>query len=63
LEAIEVTIDVNLKKRCRMVGGSTGALRFNSTEAKRVQLKLVDKGVNDSDWVVLGDVVLETLRQ
>jgi hypothetical protein len=44
-----------------MVCGTPGHLWLQSLEAKLVQVQLIDKNINDPDWVVLSNVVVELL--
>src|SRR3984885_2040615 len=53
LHPIEVSVDVNLQQRCRMIGWPSCCLRLNTAEAQPRQVKLIDKDINRSNRIVL----------
>lgn len=60
LDAVQVPVDVDLQKRRRMVSRSACCLGFRTVEVERLQIQLVDEHVDDPDWVVLCDVIVQT---
>src|SRR4029077_17231085 len=46
LHPIEVTVDVNLQQRRRMVGRPSRRLRLNTAKAQPRQIKLIDKNID-----------------
>jgi len=46
-----------------MIGGARGCCWLNALEAESAKVQLLDEGVDNSDSIVLGDVVVETCRQ
>src|SRR5438067_12754668 len=46
-----------------MVRWATGCLRHHARKTQRSQIKLVDKGLNDTDRIVFADVVVQAFRQ
>src|SRR6195256_2876698 len=61
LHPIEVSVDVNLQKRRRMIGWPSCCLRFNTAEAKPHQIKLIDKDINRPDRIIPAQIVVQSL--
>jgi hypothetical protein len=53
LHPIEVSVDVNLQQRRRMVGRPSCRLRLDAAKAELGQIKLIDKNVDRPDRIVL----------
>src|SRR3954467_7186187 len=58
LHPIEVSVDVNLQQRRRMIGRPSRRLRFNATKTELGQIKLIDKDINRPDRIILGQIVI-----
>jgi len=63
LEPVQITIEVDLEHRRRMVGRAPGLSGRRSGKTQGVEIELVDKGLNHSDRVVLGHVIIKRGRQ
>src|SRR5882757_6840966 len=61
LHAIEVSVDVNLQQRRRMIGRPSCRLWLNTAEAQPRQIKLIDKDIYRPDRIVLGQIVIQPL--
>ena len=61
LHPIEVSVDVNLQQRRRMVGRPSCRLRLNAAKAELGQIKLIDKDIDRPDRIVLGQIVIQPL--
>jgi hypothetical protein len=44
-----------------MVGRSAGDGRFSSVKAQRAKVKVFNKNVNDSNWVIIGNIIFQIL--
>jgi hypothetical protein len=44
-----------------MVSRPTSSFGLNAIEAQRNQIQFLDKGLNDPDWIVLADVIVQAL--
>jgi hypothetical protein len=44
-----------------MVSRPAGGLGLDAIEAQRTQIQFLDKGLNDPDWIVLADVIVQAL--
>src|SRR5258706_2395578 len=58
LHPIEVSVDVNLQQRRRMVGRSSRHLWLDAAKAEFGQIKLVDKDIDRPDRIVLAQIVI-----
>src|SRR5947208_6633782 len=58
LHPIEVSVDVNLQQRRRMIGRPSCRLRLNAAKAQLGQIKLFDKNIDRPDRIVLGQIVI-----
>src|SRR3954454_15879750 len=58
-QAIEIAIDVELEEVAGMVGRAAKRRGDSTCEAKLVQVKLVDKGVNKPNRIVVCDILAE----
>src|SRR5664279_1790383 len=61
LYPIEVSVDVNLQQRRRMVSRPSCCLRLNAAKAQPRQIKLIDKNIDRPDRIVLGQIVFQPL--
>ena len=61
LHPIEVSVDVNLQQRRRMVGRPSRRLRLNAAKAELGQIKLIDKDIDRPDRIVLAQIVIQPL--
>jgi hypothetical protein len=46
-----------------MISGATGRLWLNALEAQAGQVQLIYEDINDPDWVVFSDVIVESLGE
>src|SRR6266404_4653613 len=58
LHPIEVSVDVNLQQRRRMVGRPSCRLWLNAAKAQPGQIKLIDKNIDRPDRIVLAQIVI-----
>jgi hypothetical protein len=61
LHLVQVAVDVDLQQDCGVVRRSAGGRWLSTLKSERMQLQFVDEDVNDAHWVVLCDVVIQTL--
>src|SRR6202044_3656785 len=58
---IEVSVDVNLQQRRRMIGRPPCRLRLNAAKAQLGQIKLIDKDIDRPDRIILRQIVFQPL--
>src|SRR5258705_4031898 len=61
LHPIEVSVDVNLQQRPRMIGRPPCRLRLNAAKAQLGQIKLIDKDIDCPNRIILGQIVFQPL--
>src|SRR5882672_6218485 len=61
LYPIEVSVDVNLQQRRRMIGRPPCRLRLNAAKAQLGQIKLIDKDIDCPNRIILGQIVFQPL--
>src|SRR5436305_9399681 len=61
LHPIEISVDVNLQQRRRVIGRPSCRFRCNAPKAQRAQIKLIDKDGDRPDWIVLAQIVTQPL--
>src|SRR5213082_568037 len=61
LHPIEISVDVNLQQRRRVIGRPSCRFRCNALKAQFAQIKLVDKDIDRPDWIVLAQIVIQPL--
>src|SRR3954454_2735601 len=61
LHPIEISVDVNLQQRGRVIGRPSCRFRRNAPKAQFAQIKLIDKDVDRPDWIVLAQIVIQPL--
>jgi len=61
--AVQVSVNVELEQHRRVIARPAGGRRVGAGEAQRLQVQFLDERVDRSDRVVLGDVVIEAVRQ
>jgi hypothetical protein len=59
LDAIEVTVDVDLQQHRGVVGWSAGCRRIDGLKTQRAKIECFDERLDDSHGIVLGDEVLD----
>src|SRR4051812_41336361 len=59
LHPIEVSVDVNLQQRRRMIGWPSCCLRLNAAKAQLRQIKLIDKDIDRPDRIILAQIVVQ----
>jgi hypothetical protein len=62
-DAIEVAVNVELQQIAGRVAGTARRLRLDATEPGSLEIETVDKGVDEADWIIGGDVIVDRLRQ
>src|SRR3984893_13005958 len=60
---IEVSVDVNLQQRRRMVGRPSCRLWLDAAKAQLHHIKLIDKDIDRPDRIVLAQIVIQPLRK
>src|SRR5207342_1285470 len=63
LHPIEVSVDVNLQQRCRMIAWPSCCLRLNTAETQPRQIKLIDKDINRPNRIILAQIVIQPFRK
>src|ERR1700731_229860 len=63
LHPVEVSVDVNLQQRGRMVGWPSCRLRLNAVKAEPAQIKLIDKNIDRPDRIILSQIVFQAFRK
>src|SRR5437016_2484002 len=61
LNPVEITVDVELQQRRRMIRRSAGHFGLDPTEPKFGKIEFVDKNVDDPNRIVLADPVFQTV--
>jgi hypothetical protein len=61
LYPIEVSVDVNLQQRPRMIGRPPCHLRLNAAKAQLGKIKLIDKDIDCPNRIILGQIVFQPL--
>ena len=46
-------MEIELQKHCRVIGWPAHRLSHHPIEAKASEIKLADKGLDDTDWIIL----------
>ena len=60
---VQVAVDVELQKVARRVARATCLRRLDARETRRRQIKLLDESIDEADWVVGADVIVDRLRK
>jgi hypothetical protein len=63
LDAIEITVEVDLQQRRGVIGGSTRRFRNNAGKAQGRKVQLVNENLNDADRIVLRHIVFQAIGQ
>src|SRR5262249_19755509 len=63
LNAVEVTVDVELEQHRRMVRRSAGDFRINPVEPQGGQIELIHKYVDHTDRIVFANPIFKTFRE
>src|SRR2546423_8278781 len=58
LHPIEISVDVNLQQRRRMVGRPSCCRWLDATKAEPCQIKLIDKDIDRPDRIILTQIVV-----
>src|ERR1700680_1401293 len=59
----QTAVEINPQQRRRVVRGAPGCFRHHTRKTQRCQIQLVDEGVDNSDRIVFGHVVVKTVRE
>src|SRR6266545_2979632 len=62
-QSVEIAIDIQLEQISWMVGGTATWCSHGAEKAELVKLKLINKGINEADWIVVGDIFIERRRK
>ena len=62
-QAVEITLEVELQEIARGIARAPCHSRDGALEAAGCQVEFVDKGIDKADGMVLGNVVVEALRE
>src|SRR3990170_730477 len=62
-KAVEVAVDIELEQVGGVVGRAASVLEDGMGEGQGGKIQGIDEGVQEADGVVLGDVVIEGLRE
>jgi hypothetical protein len=60
-ETVERAINVELQQSRRVIGRPSCSSRLGPLQAQRLYSEVVDKGINETDGILYGDVVVEPL--
>jgi hypothetical protein len=63
LNTIEITVYKELQQYRRMIGRPARSMGGYTLKTETTEITFVYKGLDDSDWVVLIDVVIEQFRE
>ena len=63
LNPVQITVEINLQQRHRMVRGTAGRFWDNAGKAQHRQIQFVNEGIDDADRVIFPDVVVQAVRQ
>jgi hypothetical protein len=63
LDAVQISVQINLQQRPWMVGRTAGCIRLKTVEAQSCEVQLLDERLDDAYRVVLRDVLINALRQ
>ncbi len=63
LNAVEVSIDVELQHHRGIVSGPSRELRLNAPEAKLAKIELIDEKIDHPHRIILGDIVFQLSRK
>jgi hypothetical protein len=63
LDPVQIPVDVDLQQRSGVVGRSTRRLRLCALKTQFPQIQLVHKHIDHPHRVVLGDVLIQALRE
>jgi hypothetical protein len=63
LNAIEISVNIELQQRGGMIAWPTRRLRLNSIKAQVAQSKLVDENIDRPNRVVVVDIIVQQLRK
>src|ERR1700682_5491712 len=61
LHSIEISVDINLQQRRRMIGWPSRRLRLDAAKAEFAQIKLIDKDIDRPDRIVLAQILIQPL--
>src|ERR1700687_6042426 len=61
LHSIEVSVDINLQQRRRMIGRPSRRLRLDAVKAEFGQIKLIDKDIDRPDRVIFAQIFIQPL--
>ena len=62
-DPVEVSVDVELQKRGRMVARSSRRRRIDARKAESAKIQRLNEGIEYADQVVLGDPIFKTRRE
>ena len=63
LDAVQIPVDVDLQQRGRVIRRAAGDFRLSALKTQIFQIQLIDEHVDDSDRIILGDVLVQALGE
>ena len=63
LDAIEITVEIDLQQRRGVIGWSPRRFRHNAGKAQGSQVKLVNEDIDDANRIVLPNIVFQNVRE
>src|SRR5205807_5638448 len=63
LDTIEVSVDVDLQHRRRVVRRPSRRLRLDTAEPELSQVKLIDKDINHANRIILANPIFQAFRE
>ena len=63
LNTVKIAVNVELQQNGRMIGWPTGGLWFYTLETEVTEIKFINEGVDDSDRIVLSNIIFQRLRE
>ncbi len=63
MDAVQISINVNLQQRRRMIARSAGHLRNNTAKPDTAKIKFIDKDINHTNRIILAHPILKPFRK
>jgi hypothetical protein len=61
LDAIQISVDINLQQRARMVRRTARRLRLRALEAHLLKFQLINEHIDNPYRIILSNVIVQTL--
>src|SRR5215212_5880826 len=62
-KSVEIAIDIQLEQISRMVGWAAKRCGHGAEKAQFLQIELINEGINEADWIVVRDILIERRRK